>query len=97
MKFIFHPKAAKDVREIVAKYAAISADLSDRFWDELESAIDSIVTVPERHHYDPVGLRRTNLKKFPYHILFEVRLDGCFIIVVRHHRRNPAYGLRRTR
>jgi toxin ParE1/3/4 len=95
MKLWIHPQAAKDAREIAGKYSEISADLAARFWHELDSAIDSIVTHPERHHYDPTGLRRTNLKKFPYHILFEVRLDDCCVLVVRHHRRNPSYGLRR--
>ena len=40
-------------------------------------------------------MRRSNLRKFPYHILFEERLDGIHIIVVRHDRKNPNYGLKR--
>jgi len=47
----------------------------DRFWNELDSATDGIASFPERHHYDPSGLRRSNLVKFPYHVLFEQRLD----------------------
>jgi hypothetical protein len=44
---------------------------------------------------DPSGMRRRNLRKFPYHILFEARLDCLRVIVIRHHHRNPGYGLRR--
>jgi plasmid stabilization system protein ParE len=93
---IFHPAVVKDVREIVGKYSEISEELANRFWQELEFAIEGIARFPERHHYDPSGLRRSNLEKFPYHLLFEERLDGLRVIVVRHHHRNPSYGLRRT-
>jgi plasmid stabilization system protein ParE len=93
---IFHPAVAKDARTISAKYAKISEELATRFWDELDAAIDEITRFPERHHYDPSGLRRSNLEKFPYHLLFEERLEGLRVIVLRHHHRHPSYGLRRT-
>jgi toxin ParE1/3/4 len=92
---IFHPRAAKDAREIAAKYADISDELRDKFWKEIDAAIDCIEQYPERHHYDPSGRRRSNLKRFPYHILFEERLDCIRIMVIRHHHRNPRHGLRR--
>jgi plasmid stabilization system protein ParE len=95
MELIIHPAAAKDAREIAAKYADVSGALPERFWGELDTAIDMIAAFPERHHYDPSGLRRSNLVKFPYHVLFEQRLDCIRIIVIRHHHRNPSYGLRR--
>lgn len=95
MDLIFHPGAAKDARAIAAKYGDISEHLAGRFWEELDSAFDTIVQHPERHHYDPSGLRRSNLKKFPYHILFEERLTCLRILVIRHHHRHPNYGLRR--
>jgi len=93
---IIHPRAAKDAREIAVKYADVSYDLCDQFWKELDDAIDFIERYPERHHYDPTGRRRSNLKKFPYHTLFEERLECNGIIVIRQHHRNPRYGLRRT-
>ena len=93
---IIHPRAAKDAREIAVKYADVSDDLCVQFWKELDDAIDFIERYPERHHYDPTGRRRSNLKKFPYHILFEERLECNRSIVIRHHHRNPRYGLRRT-
>jgi len=92
---IIHPRAAKDAREIAAKYAEVADDLCDQFWKELDDAIDYIERYPERNHYDPSGRRRSHLKKFPYHILFEERLECNRIIVIRHHHRNPRYGLRR--
>ncbi len=95
MDLIFHPAAPRDARAIASKYAAISNALEERFWTELDSCIDEIAKFPERHHYDPSGLRRSNLPKFPYHILFEMRLECIRVMVIRHHQRDPSYGLRK--
>ena len=95
MELIIHPAAAKDAREIAAKDAGISTKLVDRFWIELDSAIDGICLFLERCHFDPSGMRRSNLVKFPYHVLFEQHLDWIRIIVIRHHHRSPSYGLGR--
>ena len=82
MNLIFHPQAAKDARGIAAGYSEVSEELMSRFWLELDVVIESIALFPERHHFDPSGFRRANLRKFPYHVLFEqllddVRMHGC--------------------
>jgi len=94
-RLIIHPRAAKDAREIAAMYDSVSGELYEQFWRELEDAIDQIEIHPERHHFDPSGMRRSNLKKFPYHVLFEERIECNRIMVIRHHHRSPRYGLRR--
>ncbi|WP_353567447.1 hypothetical protein [Haloferula sargassicola] len=76
------------------RYRRVSEALYERFWDELEKAIDKVALNPERHHFDSSGYRRCNLGKFPYHLLFEERLDCNRIIVVRHDHRDPRFGLR---
>jgi hypothetical protein len=39
---VIHPRAAKDAREIAAKYAEVSEELRDQFWEELDEAIEYI-------------------------------------------------------
>jgi plasmid stabilization system protein ParE len=95
MDHIFHPIAANEARGIESGYAKISEELADRFWSELNEAIDEVFDHPEQQHFDPSGYRRRNLTKFPYHILFEVRMDCIRIMVIRHHHRNPSFGMRR--
>jgi len=95
MDIIYHHLVAKDMREISRRYVSISDELNDRFWGEFDDAIDRIRKYPEAQHYDPSGKRRRNLKKFPYHILFEQHLSCVRVMAVRHHRRNPSFGLRR--
>ena len=82
MDLIYHRLAAKDAREIALKYGCISDTLCDRFWNEFDQAIEPVLCQPERHHFDPSGKRRKNLKRFPYHILFEIRLD-CIRVLAR--------------
>jgi toxin ParE1/3/4 len=96
MELIYHPLAARDARAIARKYSDASEKVCDRFWIELDEAIEAIKLYPERHHFDPSGLRRSNLKKFPYHVLFEVRLECIRVVVIKHHHRNPSYGMRRV-
>ena len=92
---LIHPRAAKDARDIAAMYAEVSDELRDKFWKEIDDAIECIERSPERHHYDPSGRRRSNLKRFPYPILFEERLLHNRIMVIRHDHRHPRYGLQR--
>ncbi|MCB1231942.1 MAG: type II toxin-antitoxin system RelE/ParE family toxin [Verrucomicrobiae bacterium] len=92
---IYHPRVPSEVRDATAYYEAISPRLGDGFWEELTEAIERARAFPELHHFDPSGLRRCNLKRFPYHFLFQNFADYIRIVVVRHNRRNPNYGLRR--
>ena len=68
---VYHPRVPSEVREAIAYYDEISPKLADEFWDELTQAIDYARSFPEHHHFDPTGMRRSNLKRFPYHFLSE--------------------------
>jgi hypothetical protein len=46
----FHPIAAKEASEIENAYARISEDLANRFWTELNEAIDEVFFHPEQQH-----------------------------------------------
>ncbi|MBN1671376.1 MAG: type II toxin-antitoxin system RelE/ParE family toxin [Kiritimatiellae bacterium] len=95
MRLRYHPSVQRDVSEILGYYQDISTRLSDEFWDEFMDAVESVRENPTRHHFDQSGLRRCNLHRFPYHILFRIRGDCVRILVVRHHRRRPSCGTRR--
>ena len=92
---IKHPKLADDIRDAAMHYAEISERLLSSFWLELESVIDSIERNPRSHHYDPCGLRRANMRRFPYHFLFDIDDDTVFLVVFRHDRRHPGFGTTR--
>ncbi|PWU20294.1 MAG: type II toxin-antitoxin system RelE/ParE family toxin [Verrucomicrobia bacterium] len=70
-------------------------ELADDFCRELRGFMQAAAQQPGRYHFFKGDLRRVNLKRFPYHFLYRVVGDCVRILVVRHHRRHPGYGLRR--
>jgi plasmid stabilization system protein ParE len=97
VKVIYHRLAVRDVHEVLDHYEAEAGrPLSDRFFKELLTIIGKIQSNPR--HFPPLGdtgLRRANLMNFPYHVLYEERSWGIKVMVIRHHRRSPRFGLRR--
>jgi plasmid stabilization system protein ParE len=92
MRVIRHPKLANDIRDAAMHYAEISQIVSSAFWLELDSVISSIERNPRSHHYDSCGLRRANMKRFPYHLLYDVDDDTLYLVVFRHDRKHPSFG-----
>ena len=96
MRLIYHRLAVRDVREILYYYEKEAGiRLADRFFDDLLETLDRVVANPR--HFPPFGevMRRANLRGFPYHFIFHEKDWGIKVMIVRHHRRHPNYGLRR--
>jgi hypothetical protein len=66
----YHPKVPAEARAIYRYYRDVSQQLADDFWTELEAKLHYASEFPKRHHFDPSGRRRSNLKRFPIHFLF---------------------------
>jgi hypothetical protein len=97
MQVIRHPGLADDIREVAQHYAEISDRVLSAFWYDLDSVLASVERHPRSHHFDSCGLRRANFRKFPYHLLDEVDDEAIFMVVLRHDRRRPDYGVDRRR
>ncbi len=95
MQIIRHPKLAEDIHDVAMHYAEISDRVASAFWRELDSVLVAIERNPRSYHFDSCGLRRANFKKFPYHLLYDVEDDAIFLVVLRHDRRQPNYGIAR--
>lgn len=94
-EILYHSAIQGEIREILDHYEAISGRVGDDFWVELTEAFDCAPRLPERHHFDSSGRRRSNLKTFPYHFLFRTSDAQIKVTVVRHNSRQPTYGIRR--
>lgn len=95
MKLTYHPSVQKDINHALKYYRGISDNLADEFWDELVNAFEYSKQNPKSSHFADEGLRRNNLARFPYHFLYEILEGRIRIVVVRHHKRSPAFGLTR--
>lgn len=86
-----------EVLDIVEYYKGVGGSaLASEFFDELLEFIDRIATRPESFRIYRSQFRRANLDRFPYNILFRYVDDETVrILVVRHNRRHPSFGLDR--
>ncbi len=92
----YHPLVRGDVLEILRYYHEISPKLADDFNTELRSLIERAGENPLRFHPTHRGFRRANLKRFPYHFLYEVHPESIRVMIVRHNKRHPQFGLERV-
>lgn len=97
MEIIRHPQLADDVRDASMHYADISERVLSAFWGELDEALASIEKNPRIHHFDSCGLRRANLRKFPYHLLDEADESVIYLVVLRRDKRHPDFGIDRLK
>jgi toxin ParE1/3/4 len=95
VRVVYHPGVQRDVSAILRYYDGVSKKLGDDFWADFRAGVERAAEHPERCHALESGLRRFNLKRFPYHFLFRLRPDTMRITVVRHHKRHPRVGLSR--
>jgi hypothetical protein len=76
MRVIFHPEFSGDLRRFKAQYSEVSNALGLRFQNEVLQAIDAIKSSPESAGHFLImgsssvsGLRRKNLRAFPFFVL----------------------------
>jgi plasmid stabilization system protein ParE len=97
MKAVFSSGALRDIRNILEYYRREAGDdVSTDLHTELKAAIDLIKKSPAS--LPPIGgnLRRAILRRFPYQVIYRIESAELIrILVVRHHRRDPDFGLNR--
>lgn len=91
-KIRYHKLVRGAVEEALAYYGCISPNLANAFREELASSVAAAAAQPLRFH--PVSeFRRINLKRFPYHVLFKCDAQVIRIMVVKHNKRHPNFGV----
>lgn len=88
---IFHPEASEEYTHAVGYYAAISAELADRFHGEIERLIREVRRQPERFFRFSPPARRALARKFPYSVVYLDQPDRIWIVSVMHAKRRPGY------
>ncbi len=92
----FHRIIHADLREILDHYEnEAGTKLADEFYEELQAKVNIVRENPTFFPRYRGDIRRANLKRFPYHFLYEIRITSVWIFVLRHNKRNPSYGMKR--
>ena len=97
-RLTFHPLVHKDLNEILSYYEQeASPEVADRFEAEFRDALAAIKENPRRfpHYLKQRLYRRFLLPTFPHLILYRETPVSIRIMVLKHVKRAPGYGLRR--
>jgi plasmid stabilization system protein ParE len=92
-----HPEVDSDLLEAMEYYEREAiAELALEFYVEFRRCAEVIGQRPESFPEVEDGIRRMNLTRFPFHILFEILgLEAVEIFAVKHDSRDPDFGLDR--
>lgn len=91
MRVVLTPQAVSDVEQAVNYYTEVDRELSARFLDEVDAAIERIEMFPKGS--PPVDgfdeLRRARMRHFPFGVFYEQTEAGDLLVVrVLHSRRH---------
>jgi toxin ParE1/3/4 len=87
----FHPEAEEELAEAREWYEERSEIAAQAFALEIDRAVGRIVEAPLRYPNGWRGEHRFVLNRFPFTILYRVRVDHVFITAVAHQSRRPGY------
>ena len=93
---VFHPDISREIREGYLWYESKSAGLGEDFLNELESAFNLVLELPDTWPIISNSFRRYLLKRFPYGVIYKIDKDQIFIVAVMHLSRKPGYWRKRA-
>jgi plasmid stabilization system protein ParE len=70
--------------------------LGRRFFAEVQRAEKLLAQFPESGLEVLPGIRKHNLRKFPFSLFYSIEKDRLLILAVAHHSRRPRYWLPRA-
>ncbi len=84
--------AADELDAALRWYASRAPALAKRFLDDLRAARQRIARSPEAWRLlHQSGVRRCQLRRFPYGLIYVVEADEIIVIAVAHLHRRPGY------
>ncbi len=96
MNLHFHRAVQTDVRLALEYFDREGgAKLGDRFFAEVQAAKERILAGPTRYGFFKDDLRRAKLRVFRYHFLYRIVRGEVRVLVLRHNRRHPEFGVMR--
>jgi len=95
MNVEYHPSTVSDLNTARHHYNKQLAGLGDAFRTEVYATIQRIRNDPSMY-METEGTRRALLRRFPYSVIYRLMgEDTVRILLIRHHKRHPQFGMRR--
>lgn len=89
MKIRYLHAADVEFQEAIDYYNGQKPELGFEFSGEVKEAVARIRNYPLAWTPLSKRIRRAQVHRFPYSIIYEVRVDLIMIIAIQHHRRKP--------
>lgn len=96
MKIRFLVPARQELREAVRYYNVRRTRLGEEFRDDVWETIQRIKKFPEAWHPLSASIRRCQMNRFPYGLIYVASEKEILIIAVAHLHRAPEYWRSRT-
>ena len=86
---VLRPLALTDLQAAYDYYNSISENLGEEFLKELQNFLDKIQGNPFIHSYVKEPIRQGKIKRFPYHVIYEVKEQNILIYSIFMTEQNP--------
>ena len=91
IRYRFLSPAEEEMTEAAVFYEAAACELGSDFLDDVQRAIDLLCDYPQAGELIDSSLRRTQLRRFPFSLIYMVEENFIVIVAVAHHGREPGY------
>ena len=92
----YHQAAEEELLNEIGYLELRVPGLGRRFYAEVRRVEGLLARFPESGQEVVPGIRKHNLRKFPFSLIYVFEKDGLLILAVAHHSRRPRYWLPRT-
>jgi hypothetical protein len=89
MKYGFHPEAEAEFLDAIEYYEGCKPGLGYDFAIEVHSTIENILSYPNAWSILEDDIRRCQIRRFPYGIVYSRDGDVIFVLAVMHLHRAP--------
>jgi plasmid stabilization system protein ParE len=91
MRYAFHPEAEAEFLAAIDYYEDCGPGLGYDFAVEVHSTIENIIGFPKAWTILEDDIRRCQIRRFPYGIIYSQDGEVIFILAVMHLHRDPEY------
>jgi len=91
MTFAFHPEAEKEFLHSISYYEDCEPGLGIDFAREVQASIKNAIDYPSMWPTISDDIRRCQVNRFPYGVLYSHEPHGIFVLAVMHLHRKPDY------
>jgi hypothetical protein len=92
----YHQAAEEELLNEIGYLELRVPGLGRRFYAEVRRAESLLSEFPESGPEVLPAIRRHNLRKFPFSLIYSIEQDGLLILAVAHHSHRPRYWFPRV-